>query len=128
MDFGTMRTKVSSHEYLTLDDFEQDFNQVWRNATIYNEKETIYYRAATRIRDAGEKILAEARDMLRRAGVSEGTGVHVPEVLEPEPLPSSASNATATAVTMEDLDLQDVFDGSECVCVCECVCMCEYYH
>ena len=53
MDFGTMRKKVETFQYTTLDEFEQDFYCVWHNATIYNQKDTIYYRAAIRIRDAG---------------------------------------------------------------------------
>eukprot|EP00731_Ephydatia_muelleri_P002416 Em0001g2416a len=109
MDFGTMRKKVDSHEYLSLDEFEHDFNLVWKNATVYNEKETIYYRAAARIRDAGVKILTAAREQLKGAGVNEGTGVHEPEVLEPEPLPSSG-----VVTTMGTLDeLPDVFDANE---------------
>ena len=53
MDFGTMRKRVESHHYSNLDEFESDFYLVWHNATVYNAKDTIYYRAAIRIKDAG---------------------------------------------------------------------------
>ena len=49
-----MRKKVEDNVYGTLDDFERDFRLVWHNATIYNQKDTIYYRAAIRIKEAGQ--------------------------------------------------------------------------
>ena len=54
MDFGTMRKRVEAHHYQSLDQFESDFYLVWHNATVYNSKDTIYYRAAIRIKDAGK--------------------------------------------------------------------------
>ena len=56
MDFGTMRKRVDSHHYQSLDEFESDFYLVWHNATVYNAKDTIYYRAAIRIKDAGNLL------------------------------------------------------------------------
>lgn len=53
MDFTTMRRKVEENAYSCLDDFEKDFRLVWHNATIYNTKDTIYYKAAIRIKEAG---------------------------------------------------------------------------
>ena len=57
MDFGTMRRKVEGNEYTNLDQFEKDFYHVWHNATIYNQKDTIYYRAAVRIKEAGKSTV-----------------------------------------------------------------------
>ncbi len=54
MDFTTMRKKVEENGYNSLDDFERDFRLVWSNATIYNQKDTIYYKAAIRIKEAGK--------------------------------------------------------------------------
>ncbi len=53
MDFSTMRKKVENNQYSSLDGFEEDFYHVWHNATIYNQADTIYCKAALRIRDAG---------------------------------------------------------------------------
>ena len=53
MDLSTMRKKVEENVYSTLNDFEKDFYLVWHNATIYNHKDTIYYRAAIRVKEAG---------------------------------------------------------------------------
>ena len=44
---------MEENVYSTLNDFEKDFYLVWRNATIYNHKDTIYYRAAIRVKEAG---------------------------------------------------------------------------
>lgn len=53
MDLGTMRSKLDSHQYTSLEEFDKDLQLVWSNAMVYNQKDTIYYRAAVRIRDAG---------------------------------------------------------------------------
>ena len=54
-----MRKKVEANEYPTFDSFEEDFYFVWHNATIYNQKDTIYYRAAVRIKEAGMVSVAD---------------------------------------------------------------------
>ena len=48
-----MKSKVESHQYANLDQFEKDLQLVWNNAMVYNQKDTIYYRAAVRIKEAG---------------------------------------------------------------------------
>ena len=50
-----MRLKLDSHQYKSLEEFESDLKLVWNNAMTYNQKDTIYYRAAVRIRDVGKK-------------------------------------------------------------------------
>jgi len=50
-----MRAKLEGSQYTCLEDFEKDFKLVWHNATIYNQKDTIYYKAAIRIKEAGER-------------------------------------------------------------------------
>ena len=89
MDFGTMRKKVEENEYSSLGDFEKDFNLIWKNATVYNEKDTIYYRAAVRIKEAGLKILEDVRQKVESARVDSRTGLHDPPVQEPPPLTPS---------------------------------------
>ena len=61
MDFSTMQKKVDQHHYLTLDDFEMDFDRVWRNAMTYNDPSTVYYRAAVRMKLEGAKALKQVR-------------------------------------------------------------------
>ena len=57
---------MRSQDYITInwiivDLLKADFNLIHTNCTTYNEKETIYYRAGTRMRDAGGSIIRGAR-------------------------------------------------------------------
>jgi bromodomain and PHD finger-containing protein 1 len=40
---------------------EADFNQMVENCLTYNERETIYFRAGVKMRDAGGSIIRQAR-------------------------------------------------------------------
>lgn len=51
MDFSTMRKQIDNQMYKTLDDFEEDFELIIRNCISYNAKETVFYRAAVKLRD-----------------------------------------------------------------------------
>jgi len=51
MDFSTMRNKISEQRYMTMDDFEVDFDLVIKNCLSYNAKDTVFYRAALKMRD-----------------------------------------------------------------------------
>ncbi|XP_066285250.1 peregrin-like isoform X11 [Branchiostoma lanceolatum] len=79
MDFATMRTKVEGHQYRNLDDFERDFELIIRNCMTYNAKDTIFYRAALRMRDQGGAIIRQARRLADRAGYDADSGMHTSE-------------------------------------------------
>lgn len=51
MDFETMRKNIDNHNYRTMDEFETDFELIIKNCMKYNAKDTVFYRAATRLRD-----------------------------------------------------------------------------
>ena len=51
MDFSTMRHKAKAHQYQTLDQFENDFSLMVENCLAYNERDTVFYRAAIKLRD-----------------------------------------------------------------------------
>lgn len=51
MDFETMRKNIDNHKYRTMDEFETDFELIIKNCMKYNAKDTVFYRAATRLRD-----------------------------------------------------------------------------
>lgn len=71
MDLGTMRKKLKQSEYSTLEELEDDFEIMCRNCLTYNNKETIFYRAGVRMKDAGGIIFRAARRELERAGLIE---------------------------------------------------------
>ncbi|KFO92793.1 Bromodomain and PHD finger-containing protein 3, partial [Buceros rhinoceros silvestris] len=78
MDFSTMRRKLESHLYRTLDEFEEDFNLIVTNCMRYNAKDTIFHRAAVRLRDLGGAILRHARRQAENIGF-DTVGIHLPE-------------------------------------------------
>uniref|UniRef100_A0A7M4E4S5 Bromodomain and PHD finger containing 3 n=1 Tax=Crocodylus porosus TaxID=8502 RepID=A0A7M4E4S5_CROPO len=79
MDFSTMRRKLESHLYRTLDEFEEDFNLIVTNCMRYNAKDTIFHRAAVRLRDLGGAILRHARRQAENIGFDTEVGIHLPE-------------------------------------------------
>ncbi|XP_052018983.1 bromodomain and PHD finger-containing protein 3 isoform X2 [Apodemus sylvaticus] len=79
MDFSTMRRKLESHLYHTLEEFEEDFNLIVTNCMKYNAKDTIFHRAAVRLRDLGGAILRHARRQAENIGFDPERGTHLPE-------------------------------------------------
>uniref|UniRef100_A0A8C6BAQ8 Bromodomain and PHD finger containing 3 n=1 Tax=Monodon monoceros TaxID=40151 RepID=A0A8C6BAQ8_MONMO len=79
MDFSTMRRKLESHLYGTLEEFEEDFNLIVTNCMKYNAKDTIFHRAAVRLRDLGGAILRHARRQAENIGYDPERGTHLPE-------------------------------------------------
>uniref|UniRef100_A0A2K6KJ32 Bromodomain and PHD finger containing 3 n=3 Tax=Colobinae TaxID=9569 RepID=A0A2K6KJ32_RHIBE len=79
MDFSTMRRKLESHLYRTLEEFEEDFNLIVTNCMKYNAKDTIFHRAAVRLRDLGGAILRHARRQAENIGYDPERGTHLPE-------------------------------------------------
>ena len=55
MAFSTMRNKVVGHQYKTIDEFECDLNLIIENCLLYNSKDTMFYRAAVKLRDKVKK-------------------------------------------------------------------------
>lgn len=51
MDLSTMRQKAESHQYSDIDDLEKDFELMINNCLAYNSKDTIFYKAALKLRD-----------------------------------------------------------------------------
>ncbi|KAK3701462.1 hypothetical protein QZH41_014539, partial [Actinostola sp. cb2023] len=71
MDFSTIRTKIDTHHYSTIEAFRDDFHLMCNNATVYNAPETIYYKASKRLLQIGEKMLTQdkLRNMYRSMGI-----------------------------------------------------------
>lgn len=74
-----MRRKLESHLYHTLEEFEEDFNLIVTNCMKYNAKDTIFHRAAVRLRDLGGAILRHARRQAENIGYDPERGTHLPE-------------------------------------------------
>ncbi|XP_069550099.1 bromodomain and PHD finger-containing protein 3 [Brachyistius frenatus] len=79
MDFSSMCSKLESHAYRSVADLEADFNLMVSNCLLYNAKDTVFHRAALRIRDLGGAILRHAQRQATNTGLDLDTGMHFPE-------------------------------------------------
>ncbi|KAK2897928.1 bromodomain and PHD finger-containing protein 3 isoform X1 [Channa argus] len=79
MDFSTMRTKLDNHAYRSVVDLEADFNLMVSNCLLYNSKDTMFHRAALRLRDLGGAILRHAQRQASNTGLDIETGMHLAE-------------------------------------------------
>ncbi|XP_030589641.1 bromodomain and PHD finger-containing protein 3 isoform X3 [Archocentrus centrarchus] len=79
IDFSTMRSKLESHSYRSVADLEADFNLMVSNCLLYNSKDTVFHRAALRLRDLGGAILRHAQRQATNTGLDLDTGMHLPE-------------------------------------------------
>ncbi|XP_048209799.1 bromodomain-containing protein 1 isoform X3 [Perognathus longimembris pacificus] len=79
MDFATMRQRLEAQGYKNLCAFEEDFNLIVDNCMKYNAKDTVFYRAAVRLRDQGGVVLRQARREVDSIGLEEASGMHLPE-------------------------------------------------
>ncbi|KAM7055914.1 PREDICTED: bromodomain-containing protein 1 isoform X4 [Sturnus vulgaris] len=88
MDFSTMRKRLEAQGYKNLTEFEEDFNLIIDNCMKYNAKDTIFYRAAVRLRDQGGVVLRQARRDAEGIGYNNETGMHLserPKLESPQP-------------------------------------------
>uniref|UniRef100_A0A8C6T375 Bromodomain and PHD finger containing, 3b n=1 Tax=Neogobius melanostomus TaxID=47308 RepID=A0A8C6T375_9GOBI len=79
MDFSTMRSKLENHLYRSVPDLEADFNLMVSNCLLYNSKDTVFHRAALRLRDLGGAVLRHAQRQAASTGLDTDTGMHLPE-------------------------------------------------
>ncbi|XP_053572596.1 bromodomain-containing protein 1 isoform X2 [Bombina bombina] len=87
MDFSTMKKRLEEQKYKNLNDFEADFNLIIENCMKYNAKDTMFYRAAVRLRDHGGVLLRQARREANTIGYDDETGTHLSEPPKIEPPP-----------------------------------------
>lgn len=74
-----MRKRLEAQGYKNLHAFEEDFNLIVDNCMKYNAKDTVFYRAAVRLRDQGGVVLRQARREVDNIGLEEASGMHLPE-------------------------------------------------
>ncbi|XP_036187995.1 peregrin isoform X10 [Myotis myotis] len=93
MDFFTMKQNLEAYRYLNFDDFEEDFNLIVSNCLKYNAKDTIFYRAAVRLREQGGAVLRQARRQAEKMGIDFETGMHIPHNLAGDEAPHHTEDA-----------------------------------
>jgi hypothetical protein len=60
-DLGTVRQRLLSHTYATIDDFERDVNQIWENAILFNGRTSLIGAMAARLGHIFQKRMAPLR-------------------------------------------------------------------
>lgn len=58
MDFATMKEKIDNNKYRLLPEFIRDFRLICNNCMKYNGPDTIFYKAAKKLLQLGDKLLA----------------------------------------------------------------------
>ena len=97
MDFSTISQRIEDNHYTAMEQFEHDFNLIIGNCLRYNAPDTIYYRAALKLRDQGRPIVRAARRQVERAGIDPVTGLHTeepPTLADREPTEEGESPTT----------------------------------
>ncbi|XP_068599428.1 bromodomain and PHD finger-containing protein 3 [Brachionichthys hirsutus] len=79
MDFSTMVSKLESHAYRSVADLETDFNLMVSNCLLYNTYDTVFHRAALRLRELGGAILRHAQRQSTNTGLDLDSGMLYPE-------------------------------------------------
>ncbi|XP_044764179.1 peregrin [Coccinella septempunctata] len=69
MDLSTMKAKLDREEYPDLKSMEKDFDLMIANCLAYNNRDTVFYRAAIKMRDQCAAIFRQARKELEAAGL-----------------------------------------------------------
>lgn len=75
MDFSTMRGKIETHQYQSLESFEEDIDLIIRNCLFYNEKDTVYHKHALKLREQSAVILKEAKKQIQTTGFNQAAGL-----------------------------------------------------
>lgn len=71
MDLSTMRLKIKTGMYSSLDKMEADFELMIKNCLAYNSKDTMFYRDGVKMREVGNNVFKIARKELEEQGLIE---------------------------------------------------------
>ena len=82
MSFQEMKHKIDHFEYRSFDEFEQDFNLIVENCTTYNQKQTIYFKAAVKMKEQCKGIFRQARISIDEISFDQQKGIHDPGKLD----------------------------------------------
>ncbi|RXG70252.1 Bromodomain-containing protein 1, partial [Armadillidium vulgare] len=85
MDLSTMRQKAQAHQYQNVDQFAADFDLMIDNCLTYNAKDTVFYRAAVKLNDAGGALIRQLVRDVESIGFHPDTGLLLPQRPKPPP-------------------------------------------
>ncbi|XP_068638544.1 uncharacterized protein [Aristolochia californica] len=103
MDFGTVRKKLATGAYTTLEQFEADVFLICTNAMQYNAPDTIYFRQARAIQELAKKRFEKLRvDEPKTAQKTKLTSVGEKPVKKPlaKPVPENVGPDVSPVATV----------------------------
>lgn len=104
MDFSTIAAKVEKCEYESFEALEEDFDLMIENCMTYNEPETVYHKAAKKLKDICAPIFRDAKAMIQTIGFNEKAGVHDPPVcIDVQPSKMLSSDVVEDVSTVDQV-------------------------
>lgn len=98
MDLSTMKEKLEAGKYDGLGGMQKDFELMIANCLAYNGRDTLFYRAAVKMREAGTALFKQAKDEFQEAGFFDEVKIEKEEPANPTESEAVAENET------DDLD------------------------
>ncbi|KAJ8902277.1 hypothetical protein NDN08_006684 [Rhodosorus marinus] len=74
MDLGTVRQKLESGKYSSLDNLEADIDLIWSNCCTFNPPATVFFKNAVKLRTQSEKYFRAVRDYFTKNQIPTSTG------------------------------------------------------
>lgn len=102
MDLSTMKEKLESGQYPNLNVMEKDFELMIANCLAYNSRDTLFYKSAIKMRDAGAALFKQARQEFQEAGFFDEVQPDPPEPLSDEKLAAEIDQELETLKNSKD--------------------------
>ncbi|XP_027198351.2 peregrin-like [Dermatophagoides pteronyssinus] len=100
MDLGTMRTKIEQNQYEEFQNFIEDLNLIINNCTFYNEKDTIWHKAALKLKIHIDNIIDDNRKYLLNYDTK--TGLHSMSLIDDDNNDQQNDEEIDPDVTLKD--------------------------
>ncbi|RZF36903.1 hypothetical protein LSTR_LSTR004591 [Laodelphax striatellus] len=108
MDLSTMTKKLDDYCYSSLEELEADFKLMIQNCLDYNAKDTVFYRAAIKMKEQGAVALRQARKDIEKLNLDQNCGLL--DVPEATPQPNAARGEKLASEI--DKELADITDSN----------------
>jgi len=72
MDFSTMKSKLESGAYSSVESMAEDFYLIWSNCMTFNAKDTPYWKEALRLKKASKSLIESAKGAAAKSQSNKG--------------------------------------------------------
>lgn len=94
-----MKAKIDEMKYLSIAEFEIDFNLMIANCLNYNNDDTIFHRVGLRMKEQGGLIISSAQLEAQEAGIERVPVTKIPVVEQ-----TTQSDSDSVEITPKDID------------------------